>query len=37
MAFAMLAHRTLCGLPGNLPGATGASRPVVLGQLTPGW
>jgi anhydro-N-acetylmuramic acid kinase len=36
MAFAMLAHLTLCGLPGNLPAATGASRPVVLGHITPG-
>jgi anhydro-N-acetylmuramic acid kinase len=36
MAFAMLAHLTLCGLPGNLPGATGAARRVVLGHVTPG-
>jgi anhydro-N-acetylmuramic acid kinase len=36
IAFAYLAHRTLCGLPGNLPAATGASRPVVLGTITPG-
>jgi anhydro-N-acetylmuramic acid kinase len=36
LAFAMLAHRTLCGLPGNVEGATGASRPVVLGHITPG-
>ena len=36
MAFAMLAHLTLCGLPGNLTGATGANRPVVLGHITPG-
>lgn len=36
MAFAFLAHRTLCGLAGNAPGATGASRSVVLGQITPG-
>lgn len=36
MAFAYLAHRTLCGLPGNLPAATGASHPVVLGTITPG-
>jgi anhydro-N-acetylmuramic acid kinase len=36
LAFAYLAHQTLAGLPGNLPGATGASRPVVLGHITPG-
>ncbi len=36
LAFAFLAHQTLCGLPGNVPSATGAARAVVLGQLTPG-
>ncbi len=36
LAFAFLAHQTLCGLPGNVPGATGAARPAVLGHLTPG-
>jgi len=36
LAFAFLAHQTLCGLPGNVPGATGASHPVVLGEITPG-
>ena len=35
VAFALLAHRTLNGLPGNIPSATGASRSVVLGQITP--
>ena len=36
LAFAFLAHETLCGLPGNVPSATGAARPVVLGEITPG-
>jgi anhydro-N-acetylmuramic acid kinase len=36
LAFALLAHRTLSGLPGNVMGATGAARPVVLGSITPG-
>jgi anhydro-N-acetylmuramic acid kinase len=36
IAFALLAHRTLCGLAGNVVGATGAARPVVLGTITPG-
>ncbi len=35
MAFALLADRTIHGLPGNLPGVTGARRPVVLGAITP--
>lgn len=34
-AFAWLAHRTLAGLPGNLPAVTGASRPAVLGGIYP--
>jgi anhydro-N-acetylmuramic acid kinase len=36
VAFAWLAHRTLMGEHGNVPGATGASRAVVLGHITPG-
>ena len=36
LAFAFLAHQTLAGLPGNVPGATGADRAVVLGDITPG-
>jgi len=34
VAFAVLAHRTVMGLTGNLPSATGAKVPVVLGNLT---
>lgn len=33
MAFALLAHDALAGLPTNIPGATGASRAVRLGKL----
>jgi len=36
LAFAFLAHQTLCGGPGNVPAATGASHPVPLGHITPG-
>jgi anhydro-N-acetylmuramic acid kinase len=35
VAFAILAAETLAGRPGNLPRVTGASRAVVLGQITP--
>ena len=35
MAFALLGYETLHGRPGNVPSATGASRPVVLGSITP--
>ncbi len=34
IAFAVLADRTMHGLPGNLPSVTGARRPVVLGTIT---
>jgi anhydro-N-acetylmuramic acid kinase len=34
IAFAVLADRTMHGLPGNLPGVTGARRPVVLGKIS---
>jgi anhydro-N-acetylmuramic acid kinase len=36
LAFAFLAHQTLCGAPGNVPAVTGARRSVVLGHVTPG-
>jgi anhydro-N-acetylmuramic acid kinase len=34
MAFALLAYRSWHGLPGNIPSATGASHPVILGKIT---
>ena len=34
-AFAWLARETLAGRPGNLPSATGASQPVILGGIYP--
>jgi anhydro-N-acetylmuramic acid kinase len=36
LAFALLANESMAGRPGNLPSATGASRPAVLGSITPG-
>ena len=36
VAFAVLAYETYHGRPSNIPAATGASQPVVLGNLTPG-
>ena len=35
LAFALLARETICGRAGNIPGATGARSPVVLGVVTP--
>jgi anhydro-N-acetylmuramic acid kinase len=33
-AFALLAWQTWHSLPGNVPAATGANRPAILGQVT---
>jgi anhydro-N-acetylmuramic acid kinase len=35
LAFALLAWLTLHGLPGNVPSATGARAPVILGKIVP--
>jgi anhydro-N-acetylmuramic acid kinase len=36
IAFALLGWMTAHSLPGNVPSCTGATRPVILGSLTPG-
>jgi anhydro-N-acetylmuramic acid kinase len=36
LCFAVLANQTIAGRGGNLPGATGAERPVVLGKIVLG-
>jgi len=36
LAFAVLANQSIAGRAGNLPGATGAERPVVLGKIALG-
>lgn len=36
IAFAVLAYQAIHGVPANVPAATGARRPVVLGTITPG-
>ncbi len=36
VAFALLAWLTHFGLPGNVPAATGASHPVILGKISSG-
>ena len=35
VAFALLGYLHMAGRPGNVPGATGARGPRILGQLTP--
>ncbi|PYP34809.1 MAG: hypothetical protein DMD48_15205, partial [Gemmatimonadetes bacterium] len=35
VAFAFLGHQTVLGRPGNLPAATGARGPRILGHITP--
>ncbi|MDF2441044.1 MAG: anhydro-N-acetylmuramic acid kinase [Abditibacteriota bacterium] len=35
IAFALLAHAALLGVPNTVPGATGADRAVVAGKITP--
>lgn len=34
VAFALLAHQTWCRKPGNVPSATGAKRPAILGKIS---
>ena len=36
LAFAILANETISGNPNNIPHATGAREPVVLGKIVPG-
>lgn len=36
IAFALLGYATLCGVPNNVPSATGAGRSVILGKIIPG-
>ncbi len=35
LAFAILGNETMLGQPANMPGATGARRPVILGKIVP--
>jgi anhydro-N-acetylmuramic acid kinase len=35
VAFAFLGHQSILGRPGNLPAATGARGPRILGHITP--
>ena len=36
VSFAILAYETIRGVPANVPAATGAHKPVVLGKIVPG-
>lgn len=36
ISFAILAYATIMGQPNNVPAATGAEKPVVLGKIIPG-
>jgi len=35
VAFAILANECICGAPANIPAATGATKAVILGNVTP--
>ncbi len=35
VSFAILAHATIKGIANNVPSATGASEPVILGKIIP--
>ncbi len=35
ISFAILAYATIKGIPNNVPGATGAKQPVILGKIVP--
>jgi anhydro-N-acetylmuramic acid kinase len=37
ISFAILAYATVKGWPNNVPAATGASRPAILGKIIPGF
>lgn len=36
IAFALLGYATLCAVPNNVPSATGAATPVIMGKIIPG-